>query len=302
MGETFRLAKEIARIAARQCGNVTRPQLNALGLDDASIHRRVRAGLLHRVHRAVYAVGRPPIAPQEHAMAAVLASGPQAVLSHGSALTLWGVWKRWDRPFHTTTPDDRRPKGIRVHRTNNLDPRDVTRHQRIPVTTLARTLLDMAPAMPPKSINRAVNNGRLEHGLYLDDLKDIIRRHPRHPGAKKLKQVLGIATKRPTRSDFERSFPAFCRRYRLPKPEMNFPLGKHELDAFFPDHGVIVELDSWIFHSSRTSFERDRDKDADTLAEGLVTVRITDERYEKAPEQEALRLHRILARRRRAAA
>jgi hypothetical protein len=156
--------------------------------------------------------------------------------------------------------------------------------------------------MRPKSINRAVNNGRLEHGLRLDDLVDVVRSHPHHPGAKTLMKVLGIATERPTRSDFERSFPAFCERYGLPRPKMNFPFGRHELDAFFTDERVIVELDSWHFHSSRISFENDRAKDAETLACGLVTVRITDDRYEKAPDEEAARLHRILELRRTPAA
>jgi very-short-patch-repair endonuclease len=267
----------------------------------SSIDWRVRIGRLYRQHSGVYTVGTPPISPLEHAMAAVLACGENAALSHASALCLWGVWKRWDRPLDVIVRTDRRPKGVRVHR-NRLDARDVTRRHGIPVTTLARTLLDMAPAMPPKSLNRAVNNGRLEHRLRLDDLADVVRRHPHHGGAKKLQQVLGIATPRPTRSDFERSFPAFCRRYGLPRPEMNFPFGRHELDAFFPEERVIVELDSWEFHSSRTSFEGDREKDAATLAFGLVTVRITNERYQKTPEEEARRLQRILAQRRGTAA
>ena len=301
MGGNLEIDKEIAHTAARQWGNVTRKQLLAIGLDDAGINHRVKIGRLYRAHRAVYAVGKPPVTPHEHAMAAVLACGDGAVLSHGSALALWGIWRRWERPLNVTVRTDRRPRGVSVHR-NKLDARDVTRHYGIPVTTLARALLDMAPGMRAKSINRAINNGRLEHGLQLNDVIDVVRGHPHHRGAAKLRQVLGIATKRPTRSDFERSFPAFCRRYGLPAPEMNVSFGKHELDALFRAEGVIVELDSWTFHSGRIPFEGDRDKDADTLAAGLVTVRITDERYEKAPEREAVRLHRVLAWRRRRAA
>lgn len=230
-------------------------------------------------------------------MAAVLACGPGAVLSHGSALTLWGIWRRWDMPFDVTVNGHRRPNGVNLHR-NKLHRQEVTRHAGIPVTTLARALLDQAPRTRPKSINRWINNGRLDHDLRLEHLRDVVRRHPRHPGAKKLKAVMGIATQRPTRSDFERSFPHFFERHGLPQPEMNYRLGKHELDAFFPEERVIVELDSWPFHSSRTSFEGDRDQDADTLALGLVTVRITDERYEHAPDEEAARLRRILELRR----
>jgi hypothetical protein len=301
VGDKDRLEVKIAQLAKRQQRNVTRLQLLELGMPVTSITRWVKLGRLYRQYPGVYIVGVPPVAPHEHAMAAVLASGPGAVLSHASALALWGIWQRWERPLHVTVKTDRRPKGVRVHRTK-LEPQDITCHDGIPVTTLAKTLLDMAPAMKSKSINRALNNGRMEHGLELHDVIEVMRRHPHCRGAKRLTEVLGIATKRPTRSDFERSFPAFCQRYSLPPPEMNFPFGKHELDAFFPVERVIVELDSWRFHSSRTAFEGDRDKDADTLAAGLVTVRITDERYEKAPDREAARLHRILARRRSEAA
>ncbi len=158
----------------------------------------------------------------------------------------------------------------------------------------------MAPQMRPKSLNRAVNNGRMDHHLSLDTLADVVRRHPTHPGAKPLKYLLGIAPKRPSRSGFEDSFPAFCERHGLPQPKTNVLVCGHEVDALFPEERVIVELDSWPFHASRTSFEDDRNRDADTLAGGFATIRITGERYEQAPDEEAARLHRILARRRAA--
>src|SRR5438309_2012866 len=98
MGDIPRISRQIAQIAARQHGNVTRPQLLAIGLGDDAISYRVKTDRLHRVHRGVYAVGRPPAQPIERAAAAVLACGPRAALSHGSAMTLWGFWKRWDEP------------------------------------------------------------------------------------------------------------------------------------------------------------------------------------------------------------
>jgi Transcriptional regulator, AbiEi antitoxin len=302
VGDNFRLAKEIARAAARQLGNVTRAQLRAIGLDDAAIHRRVRAGLLHRVHPGVYAVGRPPITPLERAAAAVLACGPGAVLSHGSALTLWGIWKRWETPFDVTLTVDRRPRGINVHRVGRLDRRDITRHLGIPVTTLARTLLDQAPQMPPKSLTRAINDGRLNGQLHPAALADVVSRHPRHPGRGALEAILGAGGDRPTRSSFEDAFPAFCERYGLPAPQMNTIVCGHEVDALFAEEKVIVELDSWTYHSSPTSFEGDRDRDADMAAEGFLTVRVTRERFERTPQHEAARLMAILARRRARAA
>jgi hypothetical protein len=234
-------------------------------------------------------------------MAAVLACGPGAVLSHGSALALWGVWKRWDRPFDVSLEVDRRPKGIRIHRIS-LDRRDVTRHYGIPVTTLAKALLDQAPKMTPKSLTRGVNDGRRNRHVSLDALADVIRRHPHHRGKARLQAVLGAAPQNPTRSGFEDDFLSFCERYGLPRPETNVMVCGHEVDALFVEEKVIVELDGWPFHSTQVSFEDDRDRDADTTAGGFVTVRITGERFDQRPEREARRLHAILEQRRGLAA
>ncbi len=297
MGDKANIEVKITHVASRQQRNVTRVQLLALGMAPSSITWRIKSGRLHRTsHPGVYSVGCPPITPHEHAMAAVLACGEGAVLSHGSALTLWGIWKRWDRPFHVTVKVDRRPKGVKVHR-NRLHRREVTRHLGIPVTTLARTLLDMAPSMPLKSLNRAINNGRQDGHLHPAALAEVAKRKPGHPGRVKLEYCIGIAPQRPTRSQFEDDFPAFCERYGLPQPEMNATVCGHEVDALFRDERVIVELDGWGFHSSRFSFEDDRDRDADTSAAGHLTVRLTQERFEKQPQREADRLKVILAQR-----
>jgi hypothetical protein len=297
MGNKPRLEVRIAQIASRQQRNLTRAQLIGLGMSTTSIDRWVRIGRLYRSHPGVYSVGAPAITPHERAMAAVLACGPRAALSHGSALALWGIWKRWEAPFHVTTTADRRPKGIRVHRVPKLDRRDITRHHGIPTTTLARTLLDMAANLTAKSLTRAFNDGRLNRHVSREALAEVIARYPTHRGAPKLQAMLGLAGKRPTRSSLEDTFPAFCKRYKLPIPEMNAVVCGHEVDALFRDEKVIVELDSWEFHSSRVSYEGDRSRDADTLAAGFVTLRITSERYEQHPDEEATRLHAILARR-----
>jgi hypothetical protein len=180
----------------------------------------------------------------------------------------------------------------RLHR------RDVTRHLGIPVTTLARALLDQAPYMPPKSLTRAINTGRQNGHVDLDALAQVSDGYPRHPGRAKLRNVLGLSSRRPTRSGFEDDFLEFCRKFGLPTPEIGAIVAGHEVDALFVEERVIVELDSWLFHSSRTSFEDDRKRDADTLLAGYVTVRLTDERFD-APEQLAAELHAILAQRRR---
>ena len=282
----------ISAIAARQHGNITRVQLLALDLSDDQIGYRIRAGRLHRVYPGVYSVGRPPKTAHEHAMAAVLACGEDAALSHHSALALWGLaeW-RWSG-IHVTVPGDRRPKGIKVHRVSGLTSRDLRRHDAIRMTSPARTILDCAPTLTDKQLSRAVNDGRRQLHLRPWHLADVIERFPRHRGAKELKRFLGVKDG-PTRSDWEDFFPTWCAQHDLPPPVMGAVVAGHEVDALFPEEKVIIELDSWEFHQDRSSFESDRDRDADTLAAGHLTVRMT---WGRMTAREAERLREILRR------
>jgi hypothetical protein len=295
--QPFSIDAAIAAIAATQWGNITAAQLMQLGLSRYQIHYRAKIGRLHRLYRGVYAVGSPPTDPLQWAAAAVLACGARAMLSHGSAMTLWGLWKRWDRPFDVTVAGDRRLRAVRLHWATNLLKRDVCTEKGIRVTSPARTLLDQAPSLRPRSLTRAVNNARHEELLTLKALADVVRRFPYHPGAPRLKQFVRVSGG-PTRSGWEDDFPAWCARNDLPEPIMDTIVAGHEVDALFPDEKVIVELDSWDFHWSKQSFEDDRDRDADTAAAGHVTVRMTGERMKNGERREADRLHRILAQRR----
>lgn len=173
----------VARIAFRQHGNITRSQLLAAGLDDHAIARRVRAGTLHRVYPGVYAAGRRPRVPLERAAAAVLACAPTGCLSHASAMTLWGFWKRWDTPFEVTVTRDRPPKGITVHRSTTLARRDVRTQLGIRVTSPARALLDVAATLSDRGLNRAVKDALVSPWLTEDHLSELVARHPYHPGA-----------------------------------------------------------------------------------------------------------------------
>jgi hypothetical protein len=162
------------------------------------------------------------------------------------------------------------------------------------MTSPARTILDCAPALTGKQLTRAVNDGRRSPQAHLRPwhLAEMIERFPRHPGAKKLKPLLHLKGG-PTRSDWEDAFPAWCAEHELPPPVMGAIVAGHEVDALFPEQKVIVELDSWEFHQDRSSFESDRDRDADTLAAGHLTVRIT---WGRMTTNEAARLHEILRR------
>jgi hypothetical protein len=216
-------------------------------------------------------------------------------------MSLWGYWRQWDRPYEVTVVRDRRTKGIRVHRSITLHRRDVTTQLGVRVTTPARTALDMSPRLNDKALKRAVNNMLNSLWANEEQFADTLGRHPSSPGASRIAKLIGLPGT-PTRSGWEDEFPAFCRKHDLPAPVMGAPLGGYILDALFVAERLIVELDSWRFHRGKPAFEADRERDADNLARGFVTVRVTKERLDERPAEEARRLHAILEQRRQAQA
>jgi len=293
--------KAIAVLARKQHGYVTRRQLLDLGLGADAIAHRVRIGRLIPVYAGVYAVGHIPLGQEPRAHAAVLACGDGALLSHQSAAALWKYVKDWPTRIEVTARIDHQRKGIKTHRTKELTRRDITRQLGVPVTSPARTVFDMAPRYKTDAaLRRFVNDARLTRTFHLGDLAELLARHPRHRSTKRLMPFVEAPTGM-TRSELEDTFVDFARRYGLPQPTINKRRGRREPDFLFSDERVIVEIDGWQFHGDRGSFERDRDRDADHLAEGILTVRITEERLTGSPDREAARLHKILRARRRAA-
>ena len=287
------LERRIARLAQKQHGNVTHEQLLELGLGPRAIQYRLRVGRLHRVHHRVYAVGRPPMHVLERAMAAVLACGEHALLSHRAALALWDLGT-WPAHFDVTVPRERRHPGIRIHRCSRLSYRDARRRHAIPVTSPARTLLDCAPTMTDATRRRAVNAALRAKIMTRGQLSELLLRCPTHPGTKLLKPFADQTRQAPTRSGFEDDFLAFCLRYDIPEPRVNTMVGPYEVDAYFEAQKLIVELDGWDFHNDRETWARDRERDAQAYADGIGTVRITWERLHDTPEREAARLRKIL--------
>ena len=275
---------------------MSRKQLKDLGLASSTISHRLRAGRLHRVFPGVYAVGHRRQAPVDRAAAAVLACGDGAVLSHFSAAALWGWTRYWREPFEVAVPGDRRPKQIRAHRIRDLSRMDRTRHSGIPVTSPARTVLDCAPRLDDDRLARLVDDA-LRGALSRGALAELLARCPTYSSAKRLEPFVAEAGA-PTRSQFERKFKAFARRFELPPHEINAFVCGREVDVVFRAERVIVEIDGYQFHSGRFAFERDRHQDAEALAQGFITVRITWDRLKRAPAEEAARLHAILHRRR----
>ncbi|HEX3975982.1 MAG TPA: hypothetical protein VHW96_06930 [Solirubrobacteraceae bacterium] len=282
-------------LAARQSGNVARRQLLPLGLGSDAINARLRNGSFVGRYHGVYALAPARHDPQAVIAAAVLAGGATAVASHASAAWLWGFVSRYEPPPEISLASgDRRPRHILTHRCPSLQPRDLTRQRDIPTTTPARTTLDLAPRLTTKALSRLVNDARRTGLLRVNALQEVLQRNPLHPAAKLLIPFVENPTRHPTYSTFEDDFLAFTHIYGLPTPLINHPFNGRQLDAFFPDHGVIVECDGWEFHHDREAFEADRERDADHLDHGLITIRITKTRLQQTPHDEAARLLRIL--------
>lgn len=243
------------------------------------ISRWCRAGRLVRVHRGVYAIGYRRVEPVAIAMAAVLACGDGAVLSHGSAAALWG-WRRWPRTPEVTSQWPHRHPGIRPHRTRSLPLSDRTRQLSVPVTAPARTIADLKSRLTKKQFTRMVNDARREGHLSVEAMT----------------RLLGYAPD-PTRSEFEAAFLRFCRCYGLPMPQTLVIVEGYEVDVLFARHKVVVELDGWQYHNDRTAFAADRERDAMLMQTGYLTLRITWDRLHDTPQREAARLAQILAER-----
>jgi very-short-patch-repair endonuclease len=301
-GERGTIGAQISILAARQYGYVRRRQLLEIGLAPRTIAKRIATGKLIVVHAGVYALGYRRREPIGLAAAAVLACGDAAVLSHLSAAVLWGMRKRWPDPPHVTVRGDRRRPRITVHRCPTLERRDIRTQRGIRCTSPARTAIDIAPELSIKQLSAAIEEARLAHFVRRAALFEITERLPHHRGASRLREALEGLAKAPTKSEFERAFLRFVKRYGLPTPRVNHPVAGRQADIVFEQERVIVELDGYDTHGTRASFESDRERDAARLAAGYVTVRITWERLKLTPQREAERLLQILENRRQQAA
>lgn len=280
----------VADVAARQHGVITRAQLLAIGVTRHGVASRIAAGHLHPVHRGVYAVGHTALTPHGLSMAAVLACGAGAALSHRSAAVLWNLLPpHASLPTHVSAPCRRRaPAGVCLHfsLTSELVQRDG-----IAVTPPARTLLDLAATATRADLERALHEARL---LHLVTQVELQRRSRARPGASALRDLL---TEEPrfTRSEAERRFLSLVRRARLPTPHTNVRIAGHEVDALWPNERLVVEVDGFTFHSTRAAFERDRARDADLQAHGYRVMRVTWRQLTVRPEALAARIGGALA-------
>jgi len=256
-------------VAAGQHGVVTSAQLFVAGLGRHAIAHRVRVGWLRRLHRGVYLVG-PLMGPLTKEMAALLACGDRAALSHATAAAIWGLVPDLPAVVQVSVARNvRRREGVRVHRVARLGSADVTVRDGCRLTTPARTLSDLACELAPREFSRAVEEAQVQRLVTRHELLTLLpsRRSP----------ALRDAIEEPslTRSEAERRLLDVIRSARLPRPRTNVRVGFHEVDFHWPEQRLVVEVDGFAFHSTRAAFERDRLRDAQLQAAGQRVIRVT---------------------------
>jgi very-short-patch-repair endonuclease len=275
-------------LAARRHGVVTAADLAAAGLVRRAVSRRVAQGRLRRLHRGVFLVG-PLEGPRTREMAAVLAVGHDAAISHRSAAALWEILPPVDDPIvdvSVTRGHPRHRPGIQVHRTRRLH-RSV--NAGIPVTTPLRTLVDLAAvSVDARELERAVEEAQVRR---LVTRRDLEAQGNRFASAVDHEPSL-------TRSEAERRLLALIRAARLPPPRTNVRVAGYEVDFMWPQHRLVVEVDGFAFHSTRAAFERDRARDRALLAAGYVVLRITWRQLVHEPEVVVAELAAALVRQR----
>jgi hypothetical protein len=289
----------IRAVAEGQGGHITRAQLHQLGLTDDAIKHLIRRGFLLRVYHGVYAVGHLPQLPLDRAHAALLAVGTRSALGLGSAGSYWEVFSYWRPTFEVITPLRRRPKGIIVHRCTSLTRADIhiDPRTRVRVTSAARTALDLTPRLSDKRAARMARDLRIRRVTTLPQLRDVIRRNPRHPGTQRLQKIVLGSQRQPTRSDLEDAFMAIVTAFNLPVPEINEHVNGERVDFLYREHRLIVEVDGYDAHSDPVQFAEDRRRDREILiATGISTIRFTYDDCLDTPAEVAASVRAALAR------
>lgn len=292
----------LAALADRQHGVVSQGQLRDLGLSRMAIDRRRRRKLLRPLHRGVYAVGHLAVGDAARRLAAVLACGPGAVLSHGSAAGAWAMLRGAGmNPVHVTVPARNcgQKAGIRVHRVNVLDVGEVTQRHGIPITSPARTILDLATSgAAERTLERAIDEACIQRLLTLETIETALAAHPGRRGAARLRALLELpGASAVTRSQAEETLLELIRRAGLPRPIAGAQLGAFTVDFYWPSHRVAVEVDGYRFHSTRGAFERDHEKDLELRSRGIALLRFTWRRLSQRPEATLVQIVTALARR-----
>jgi very-short-patch-repair endonuclease len=295
------LDHRLAAFARANYGVVSREELRALGLGAKAIEHRLSIGRLQRVHMGVYAVGHRFLAREGRWRAAVLACGEGAVLSHWDAAALLDLAPNRGSRIHVTRPSNagRAPdrRVIHLHRVGTFRAWEGTLIDGLPTTTVARTLLDLSPHLRPRAMEDLI--GRADR-MQLFDLHAVHRTlaaHPRQHGAPRLRLLLGelaLTGAADLRSWLEVQLLQLCDDHGLPRPRTNVMVAGCLVDVHWPGTKLVVEADSYSFHSTRSQFERDRSRDQALTLAGYVVVRFTYKQVTETPEAVAHTIRRLL--------
>ncbi len=299
--QTHGIDTRIAELAEGQHGVVARWQVEQLGLGRRGIALRLKSGRLHRLHPGVYSVGHRVLSQHARWMAAVLFCGPDAVLSHRSAAALWRIRDGGGSRIHVTSPSKSRSHGLIQRHFSVLPDDEMTEQEGIPVTSVPRTIFDLAADEPPQVVEGAL---RQSEYLRLHDrlsLPHLLERYPGRSGSRTIRDCL--ARRRETsgrsRSWLEEVFLPFLDRHQLPRPQqLNawIEVGgrRFEVDCFWPTLNAIVELDGFAAHGTRTAFRDDRYRDRKLQRAGYGFIRLASEQVEDEPLEVASDLRALL--------
>jgi hypothetical protein len=287
-------------LATQQYGVVTTRQLAELGYGRNSVAKAASVGRLHRIHRGVYVVGYRRLSWHGRCLAAVLASSP-SVASHLTAGWLWGLLRSRPGTLHVTAPKARRAKRSFVVHQGDLPDADRTVREGIPVTTLSRTILDLAVDRSARDIRWQMQRGDDFKIFDLREMHALLARSNGHRGQVRVEAALdGFRPEEVfTRSGLERRFLEIVREAGLPEPSMNLFVEGYEIDAYWADERFGVELDVYETHGSPLPFEEDRVRDDELLLAGIETTRVTGPRLDREPGKVVDSIRRHLARRAR---
>jgi hypothetical protein len=268
----------VQALAGRQHGIVKSRQVREAGLTKQGIRRRVEAGWLVPQYHGVYAVGHTALTDKSHLIAAVYAVGEEALASHRAGGKLWGIL-RGSQPIEVTGPRSRvKGTGFVLHRSRLIHEEDRALIDNIPVTSLARTLVDLADVLSEEQLASAVHEAEVKRLFDLKPIQRVLDRLPGRKGRHKLTRVLSAYRDvQPfTRSRGERLVLWMCEDHGLPRPSTNTWIGAHEVDFHWPEARLVLEFDGGAVHRTTKAFYDDRRRDRALAAQGIQVVRATD--------------------------
>ena len=276
---------DLSQSAARQEGVIGRRQLHELGLSDKQIARRERNTDLHELYADVWAVGHRNVTPKGHLIAALLACGPTSFLSHRTAAALHGLRAVNVKAIEVTVVANRTylRRGLEVHRTAKPpDPKEIRTIEPLRYSSVPRLLVELAPTETAAELDRLITQAVRKRLLDPEAIEAALERHARRPGLARLKAALAAYRPRPDRkSDLERAFDAWLTEHpEIPEPLRNVHIDGWEIDCWWPDHRLALELDGRAYHTAVMDMDRDRRKDSALQILGIRVMRVTGERWD----------------------